>query len=107
MVGERKRKITPRADDNHIFRLDALLNLPLMDKNIYILFSIVVLAVIAIFYFILFKHKKGKGLSPLAGLAFGLMLAGLVFGENRIVGFGFIGVGVILAIADIFIKIRK
>jgi hypothetical protein len=81
--------------------------LPLIDKNIYILVSIVVLAVIALFYFVLFKNKNGKRLSPFAGLAFGLILTGMFFLENRFVGYGFIGAGVVLAIADAIIKMRK
>ena len=81
--------------------------MPLIEKNIYILFSIVVLAVIALFYVVLFKNEKGMGLLPLAGLAFGLILAGMFYCENRFVDYGFIGAGVVLAIADAIIKMRK
>jgi hypothetical protein len=81
--------------------------LPLIDKNIYILFSIIVLAVIALLYFVFFKNTKAKGLSPLVGLSFGLILTGLFFIENRFVGYGFLGAGLVLAIADAIIKMRK
>ena len=47
------------------------------------------------------------GLLPLAGLAFGLILAGMFYRENRFVDYGFIGAGVVLAIADAIIKMRK
>ena len=47
------------------------------------------------------------GLSALAGLAFGLILAGMFFRKNHFVGCDFMGAGVGLAIADAFIKFRK
>jgi hypothetical protein len=43
----------------------------------------------------------------LAGLAFGLILVGMFFGENRFIGYGFIGAGVVLAIADAIKKMHK
>jgi hypothetical protein len=52
-------------------------------SQIYIAVSIVVLAVIAILFFFVNKNKKEKRLTPLAGLAFGFILAGIFFGDNR------------------------
>jgi hypothetical protein len=53
------------------------------------------------------KNKKEKRLTPLAGLAFGFILAGIFFGDNRLIGYGLMGVGVLLAIVDIFNKSKN
>ena len=39
-------------------------------------------------------------LTPLAGLAFSLVVMGLVLGENRVVGYSFFALGIALAIVD-------
>jgi hypothetical protein len=75
--------------------------------QIYIAVSIVVLAFIAILFFFANKNKKEKRLTPLAGLAFGFILAGIFFGDNRLIGYGLMGVGVLLAIVDIFNKSKN
>lgn len=71
-----------------------------MFSSMYITISIVVLAVIAVLVF-LAKRDTGKRLSPLAGLSFAFIVAGIVFGTNRLIGYGLVGVGVILAVIDI------
>jgi len=76
-------------------------------SQIYILISVVVLLIIAILVIFLKKNKKQKQLTPLTGLAFGFILAGIVFGDNRWVGYGLMGTGVLLAIIDMIIKLRK
>jgi hypothetical protein len=78
-------------------------------SQLYILLSIIVLVLVALLFFIVNKNKTGKekNLSPLAGLASALLLAGLFFGENRFIGYGLIGVGVILALIDMINKLRK
>jgi hypothetical protein len=70
-------------------------------SQIYIIISIVVLAIIAILVFFVNKNKKGKKLSKLAGLSFAFIIAGIVFGDDRLVGYSLMGFGVILAIMDI------
>jgi hypothetical protein len=69
--------------------------------QIYILISIVVLLIIAILFFFLSKNKKKKTFSPLATIAFAFVLAGICFGDNRIIGYSLIGTGIIFAIIDI------
>jgi hypothetical protein len=64
----------------------------------------VVLAIIAILVFFVNKNKKGKKLSKLAGLSFAFIIAGIVFGDDRLVGYSLMGFGVILAIMDIIKK---
>ena len=76
-------------------------------SQIYIAISIVVLAIIALLVFFVNKNKKDKKLTPLAGIAFGFILAGIVFGDDRLIGYSLIGVGVILAIIDIFKKLKR
>ena len=75
--------------------------------QIYIAISIVVLAIIALLVFFVNKNKKGKKLTPLASLAFGFILAGIIFGDDRLISYSLMGVGVILAIIDIIKKLRK
>ena len=75
-------------------------------SQIYILISILVLLVIAILIFFVRKNKKQKPLAILASLAFAFILAGIIFGESRLVGYSLIGVGVLLAIIDIIKKLK-
>lgn len=70
----------------------------------YILISIVALAVIACLVFFVNKGKSARRLTPLAGLAFALVLAGLIFGENRMLGYGLLAAGVLLAVVDMIVK---
>lgn len=76
-------------------------------SQIYIAISIVVLAIIALLVFFVNRNKKDKKITPLAGLAFGFILAGIIFGDDRLIGYSLIGVGVILAIIDIIKKLKS
>ncbi len=76
-------------------------------SQIWIAVSIVVLAVIAVVLFLLNKNRRDKRLSPLASLAFGFVLAGILFSEDRLIGYGLMGVGVLLAVVDIFRQRNK
>lgn len=76
-------------------------------SQIYVLIAIIVLAIIAILMFFVRKDNKQKPLTPLAGLAFGFVIAGIIFGETRLVGYSLIGIGVLLAIIDTIIKLKK
>ncbi len=68
-------------------------------SQIYMAIAIVVLAIIAALVFFASKRKE-KRLTPLAGLAFAFVLAGLMFGQERWLGYGLLGIGVILAVVD-------
>ena len=76
-------------------------------SQIYILISIILLLIIAIVIFFAKKDKKQKPLTPLAGLAFAFIIAGIVFGKSRAAGYSLIGAGVLLALIDIVIKFKK
>ena len=71
-------------------------------SQIYISVTIVVLMIIALLVFLLSKKRRETRLTPLASLAFGFILAGILFGEDRLIGYSLMGVGVILAVVDIF-----
>lgn len=71
-------------------------------SQMYIAVTIVVLMIIALLVFLLSKNRRKTRLTPLASLAFGFILAGILFGEDRLIGYGLMGVGVILAVVDIF-----
>ncbi|MFH1522045.1 MAG: hypothetical protein ABIF18_03730 [archaeon] len=49
------------------------------------------------------KDKKKERFSPLAGIAFAFVVAGIAFGENRLVGYSLMGIGIILAIINAII----
>jgi hypothetical protein len=73
----------------------------------YIAVSIAALAIIAVLVLFVSRGKRETKLTPLAGLAFGFVLAGIFFGDERLIGYGLMGVGVVLAIVDIFNRSRK
>jgi len=75
--------------------------------QIYIAIALVVLAIIALFVFFVNKTKKGNKLTPLAGLAFVFILAGLFAGDNRLIGYSLLGIGVVLALIDIVRKMKS
>lgn len=75
--------------------------------NAYILISIIVLAVIVLLLFVVWRARSSARLTPLAGIAFAFVLAGMLFGENRLLGYSLLGVGVILAVIDIVLGLRS
>ncbi len=76
-------------------------------SQIYIALSIAVLAAIALLVFLRGKSRKENRLTPLAGLAFGFVLAGIIFGDDRLIGYSLLGIGVVLAVIDIFKKLKS
>jgi hypothetical protein len=72
----------------------------------YIVIAITALLILAILAYASFRSGRPQRLTPLAGLAFAFVLAGILFGEDRFVGYGLMGVGVLLALIDIIRKSR-
>jgi|MTBAKMStandDraft_1061839.scaffolds.fasta_scaffold11216_2 hypothetical protein len=72
--------------------------------QVYIFISVLVLALIAILLYIANRRKPEKGLSRLAALSFAFIIAGIIFGENRLVGYSLLGIGVLLAVVDTYYK---
>jgi drug/metabolite transporter (DMT)-like permease len=80
-----------------------------MSKNqLFILIAIGALALIAgLLIYSRSQRKETTVLTPLTALAFGCIVAGIVFGEERWLGYSLMGLGVILSIVDVIIKIKK
>ena len=76
-------------------------------SQIYIAISIVVLAIIASLVFFVRKNKKQKRLSKLASLSFVFVIAGIVFSDNRLIGYSLFGVAIMLGVIDIVLKLKK
>jgi hypothetical protein len=76
-------------------------------SQIYIIIAIVTLAVIAGLLIFTKRIQPESKLSPLAGLAVASMVAGIVFGENRLIGYSLMGLGVLIALIDIIKKLKK
>jgi len=72
----------------------------------YILISIVALVTITVI-FIATRKNPHKPFSKLTILAFIFFMAGLIFGENRLIGYSLTGCGVALAVFDIIRKMKK
>jgi len=69
-------------------------------SQIYIGISILIMAVIAVLVFVVKRGRETKKLTPLTELAFGFVLAGLLFGGYRVLGYCLLGVGIVLAVYD-------
>jgi uncharacterized membrane protein len=74
-------------------------------SQIYIIISIAALVFVAILF--LAARKKGKKLTPMVGFAWALVLAGLIFSEDRLIGYGLMGAGVALAVMDRYITPKR
>ena len=75
-------------------------------SQVWIMVSLAVLAVVALLVFRAGKAGKLNRLTPLAGLALGCIVAGLVFGDERWLGYSLFAVGVILAVVDMVSRAR-
>ncbi len=76
-------------------------------SQIYIVISIVVLAIISLLVFFVNKNKKDKKLTRLTSLAFGFIIVGIIFGYSGLVSYSLMGTGVVLAVIDITLKLKR
>jgi len=75
-------------------------------SQFYIAVSIVIVVIVALLIFLAGRNKKYR-LTPLEGLAFGFILAGILFGSDRVIGYGLFGVGIILAVVDFYKRSKR
>jgi hypothetical protein len=73
---------------------------------LFIVLSVIILIIIGILLIIAWKKKKEKRISPLAMLGIVFVILGTVFGSDRLIGYSFLGIGVIISVFDI-VKNRK
>ena len=73
--------------------------------EVYLAAALVVLAIIVLMIFWL--RRKEYRLTPLISLAFAFVVAGILFGQSRVVGYGLMIVGVILALVEWVLWRRK
>lgn len=67
----------------------------------------VIIILFLVMVFIGNQHSKTKKLSILSSIAFGCIVAGIAFGDNRIIGYSLFAIGIILSIIDVFMKLKK
>jgi hypothetical protein len=76
-------------------------------SQITIAIAIATLAAIAVLLYRNGWRKVQKPLTPLAGLAFGFVLAGIIFHDGSIVPYTLLGIGVILSVVDMIKQTRR
>lgn len=72
----------------------------------YVALAVGVLAVLAVLSLAV-RRRGDRRLTPVAGLAVTCVVCGIVFGENRIVGYAFFLAGILLAIVDVVRRSRQ
>lgn len=76
-------------------------------SQVYLAVSVGVLVIVALLTFLVRGERRENRLTSQAGLAFGFILAGILFGDERLIGYSLLGVGVILAVYDMFKRLKK
>lgn len=72
---------------------------------VYVAAAILVLAIVLLL--VLFVWRDRSRLTPLTSLAFAFVLAGIIFGHDRLLSYSLLGVGVVLALIDLYTKSRS
>ena len=76
-------------------------------SQIYLAVSVGVLVIVALLTFLVRGERRENRLTSQASLAFGFILAGILFGDERLIGYSLLGVGVILAVYDMFKRLKS
>ncbi len=66
--------------------------------EIYLASALIVLAMIVLLIF--WVRRREYRVTPLISLAFALVVAGILFGHDRLVGYSLMAVGVVLALIE-------
>lgn len=77
-----------------------------MDNSIYVLIAILALAIIAV-VMVFVRGKKPEEMSRLSQIAFVFIFAGIIFNQDRFIGYGLMTIGGVLALIDIIKKLNK
>ena len=72
----------------------------------YVLIAILVILIVYVLLFLVGRNRLENRLTPLAGLAFGFIVAGILFGENRYFGYAMLGIGILVAVIDLIARGR-
>ena len=76
-------------------------------SQIFIAVFVITLAIVALLVFFVSKNRKENRLTPLASLAFTFTVLGVVFSDDRLIGYGLMGVGVLLAVVDMYNRSKQ
>lgn len=76
-------------------------------RNVYLVLVVVVLLGVVAALVLAARRGQAQRLTPLGGLALAFVVAGIVFGESRLVGYGLFAVGIGLAVVDIVRRSRR
>ncbi len=83
------------------------------EQQIFILITVLVATlIIGLFVFMIIRKKRSgdkrsSAMTPLNSAAFICVFIGITFGDERWLGYGFIGLGMVLAIIDMVTRLRK
>ena len=75
--------------------------------TIYIIIAALTLVALVVVIVLLGRGGIGERLSPLASIAFIFIIAGIFFSDDRVIGYGLMGIGIAVAIVDIIVKRRR
>ena len=75
--------------------------------SMYVFISLMAFLGISILIFLIKKNQKHQNLSVFEALSFVFIVAGIIFGGERIIGFSLICAGVVFVVADIYIRVKE
>ena len=75
-------------------------------SQIYIVLSVAVFVIVALLVFFVASKKHEQAFTPITILAFGFILTGMLFGNNRLFNYSMMGIGMILAVVDMIRKLQ-
>ncbi len=73
--------------------------------EVYLAAALVVLAIVLLLIF--WVRRREYRITPLLSLAFAFVVAGILFGHSRVVGYGLMMIGVILAVVEWVLRRRR
>ena len=75
--------------------------------QIFVVLSIAVIAAIVLLLFSMGRFHRQNKITPIAGLAFSFVISGILFGDDRMLGYSLLAIGVMLAVVDIYDRSRS